>query len=510
MTLPNPNNQMISTKTTRQPSWFFFVLAVLFVGLYLFNISGWLIHDDEGTDLYEAWQLQMGEQPGVDFIAEQQPLYLLLGKIGLGLSEDSRKAVMVVRIFSAVQVLVGSIFLGLVVKRKWGEQTGALVLGLILTSGLLYEQARLFRPDPMMFAWELFGLGFVLLAVDTGKRPYWAAAGIAYGIAVLMKLFGIFPVIGLVLFYLYLFIKQSDQWRKHLLDGLSFAIPFLLFTGGASLILYGQMGFYYQEAFNQHLSLGQQRTIWEQIYITAATYFVFFLVNITIPVFIVPLAIMNQRSGESVIHFPEKTLLYTQLLVPFFFVFITRPIFPRYIIFVLPAVALLLALHLKGFFNKFDVSHQRLTSAMNLVVLLVIGFSLFTTYPSISNRLTRREEDTIALAQTIQALTQPNDIVVSDYASLNFHAKRQSIYEASIVAGGRISGGIVTGALLIERIKATEAKLVLIHREGGDPAPHQLVELIDLELFEAYLHEKYQLVEVFDRADQIIEIYERK
>ncbi len=482
----------------------------MFVGLYLFNISGWLIHDDEGTDLYEAWQLQLGNQPGVDFIAEQQPLFLLIGKTGLSLSEDSRQAVMFARIFSAAQVLAGSIFFGLVVRRKWGEQTATVTLGLILTSGLLYEQARLFRPDPMMFAWELFGLGFVLLAVQTGKRPYWAAAGATYGIAGLMKLFGLFPVVGLVIYYLYLFIKQRTQWRQHLLDGITFAIPFLLVIGGVSLFLYGQMGFYYQEALSQHLSLGQQRTVWEQIYITGATYFVFFLVHITIPVFIVPLIIMNRRSGEFVIHFPESTILYSLLIVPFFFVFITRPIFPRYIIFNLPVVSLLLALHLKGFFNKFDLSYPRTTLAMNLVVLLVISFSFFSTYPSISNRLIRQENDTIGLAQTIQALTTQSDIVVSDYASLNFHAKRQSIYEASIIAGGRISGGIVTGALLIERIEDTEAKLILIHREGGDPAPHQLVELTDIELFEAYIKEKYQLVETFDRADQIIEIYERK
>jgi hypothetical protein len=507
MKLPIQNNQRVFTQVSRSSSYLFFFIVIFFTGIYLYNISGWLIHGDEGTDLYEVWQLQIGNQPGVDFIAEQQPLFLLLGKTVLGFTDNSVQAVKLVRLVSALQVLAGSIFLGLVVKHLWDAPAASLMLGLTLTSGLIYEQARLFRPDPMMFAWELFGFGFVLLAVKLGKRPYWAAAGVAYGIAVLMKLFGLFPVAGLAIFFLYLFISQKAQSQKHLFNGLAFAIPFLLVSGGVSLLLYSQMGFYYQEAFNQHLSLGQEKSVWEQIFITISTYLSFFLVN-AIYVFIVPLAILNWRSKESVLHFSERILIYTQLIVPFFFIFITRPIYTRYFIFLLPAAALLLIFHLKGFFNKIDSTHPKAQLTINLLIVLIIGFSLFATFPSITNRLIRQEDGTIALAQYIQTLTDSNDVVVSDYASLNFHAKRQSIYEASIIAGGRIKGGIVTGALLIEKMEAREANLVLIHVEGG--YPDHLIHLIDFEIFEAYLQKEYQLIEVYNRAGQLIEIYQRK
>ncbi|WP_420642990.1 ArnT family glycosyltransferase [Candidatus Leptofilum sp.] len=489
--------------------WFFICVLSIFIGFYLVNISGWLIHDDEGTDLYEAWQLSEGKQPGIDFIAEQQPLFLTIGQSLLPLSDDSATAVQYVRLASALQVLAGAIFLAFVVKQLWDIPTAVLTFGLMLTSGLIYEQARLYRPDPMMFAWELFGFGFVLLAVKLGKRPYWAAAGIAYGIAVLMKLFGIFPVLGLVFYYLYMFIKQRDQWQRHLYNGLAFAIPFLVVSLGTSTLLYGQFGFYYQEILNQHLSLGQQKSILDQVNIGITKYASFILVNF-VYILIIPLAILNRFSKEEPIDHPVNALLYSQLLAPIIFFFISRPVFPRYFIFLLPTLALSLAYNIKGLFNKIEQNEARKGTIVSLIIVAVLIFSAYITVPSIKNRFRRQETDTLALAQLIQSHTAKDEIALSDYASLNFHANRESIYEASIIAGGRIGGGVITGALLIERMESSAAKLVLVHVKGGSPSPHQLTHLIDLDLFEAYLEEKYQLIETFDRAGQIIEIYKRQ
>ena len=506
---PQSNKPLDILQKQGQSNWIFVIIVLGLIILYLFNISGWLIHDDEGTDLYEAWQLQIGNQPGVDFIAEQQPLFLLLGKTGMNLADSSGEAVGIVRTFSAVQILAASIFLGLVIRRKWGYQTAAMTIGVMLTSGILYEQARLYRPDPMMFAWEIFGLGFVLLALQTGKRPYWSVAGVAYGVAILMKLFGIFPVIGLAIFFVYLFYKEPKQWKSHLQNGIAFALPFLFISGGISFLLYSELGFYYQEVFNQHLSLGQEKTIFDQVTISLATYLAFILVN-AVTFFNLPLAIMNRISKETIISHPEKALIHSQLLVPLIFIFITRPIFTRYFIFLLPTLALLLALQMQGFFNKIDQNHPKLTVITNSLIILLVGFSFFSTFPTIKNRLTRSERDTLALAELIQNHTRSSDVVVSDYAGLNYHANRPSIYEASIIAGGRIGGGIITGELLIEKIEAKEARLILFHIEGGSPSPHHFTDLIDLSIFETYLEEKYQMIEVFDRAGQLIEIYERR
>jgi len=70
------------------------LLVLLAIGLlYLYNIDGWLINDDEGTDLYEIWRIAEGDEPGVDLITEQPPVFLLAG-VGLGLLSGFNVAVL--------------------------------------------------------------------------------------------------------------------------------------------------------------------------------------------------------------------------------------------------------------------------------------------------------------------------------------------------------------------------------------------------------------------------------
>ena len=95
-------------------------------------------------------------------------------------------------------------------------------------------------------------------------------------------------------------------------------------------------------------------------------------------------------------------------------------------------------------------------------------------------------------------------------AGINFFADRDSIYEASIIAGAQIEGEIVTGRMLIERIKEDRVKMALIHVDGGSSAPHQLASLVDYGDFRSYLIGSFDLLTVFDRVGQRIEVYKRK
>jgi hypothetical protein len=83
-------------------------LALLWAALavlYLYNLDGSLMHDDEGTDLYEVWRVQQGETPGVDFMAEQQPVYLLSGA---AIVDQFGHDILPFRLLSALQVLAGA------------------------------------------------------------------------------------------------------------------------------------------------------------------------------------------------------------------------------------------------------------------------------------------------------------------------------------------------------------------------------------------------------------------
>src|SRR5512138_3838835 len=63
--------------------WASKILAAVLVALALFmgfwNLDGWLMNDDEGTYLYGAWRVSLGEFPYRDFFLSQTPLGLVLG-----------------------------------------------------------------------------------------------------------------------------------------------------------------------------------------------------------------------------------------------------------------------------------------------------------------------------------------------------------------------------------------------------------------------------------------------
>jgi len=489
------------------------VLPLVILGfgaLYLFNIDGWLIHDDEGTDFYEVWQLQGGKQPGVDFIAEQQPLFLLAG--GAIVNAFGREAAPL-RTLAAAQVLLGAFALTLAVNQIWNRPVSILTLGLLLGSSLVYDQARLFRPDPMMFAWELAALSAVLLAVreDGNRRSWWAAAGVCYGVAFLWKPFALFPIFGLALYFAERLWRDRARWRATLISGLTFSFPFLLVGAGLSFLLHAVLGFYYFEPLQHHVSLGQANASGIQVLKAVSNAVHFLVIN---PLWIALFPLMWLHRGRGWFGRLESRLLAWQLVSTVIFLGITRPLYPRYLIYLAPVFAILFAWHLYLALENVVGSPHRVERALILVIPVVIGLHMLTSIQPFSqdnliSLLTRREDSTTELAKYVALESQPQAVVLSDYAAINFHAARPSIYEASIIAGGRISGGIITGDLLVDRIEEDGVELVLLHVRGGDPSPDHMVKLIDYEAFRDHLHENFVLLTTFDREGQQIEVYKR-
>ncbi len=484
-------------------NWSHFIIFALFLFFYVYNIDGWLMHDDEGTDFYESWQLQQGKKPGVDFIAAQQPLFLNLGKLIIDLNGRDPQ---LLRLSAAVQVLIGAIILALTIRKIWGTLVATLSFGLTLSSGMVYEQARLFRPDPMMLGWEMLGLAVVLLAVTQKRKLWWMIAGFSYGFSMLWKLFGVFPVVGLIFYFFYLLVTQRSRWPEIVMNGVCFSAPFLLVSLGGSLLLYNETGFYYAQAFEQHLQLGQGTGLLVRSSIAIKAYLYFFLVN-SIFLFIFPLLWLNSHFKRN--HSILRPVLVGQLLSPAIFLFMTRPMHLRYYFYLTPILAIILARQIQIASTKISAEQSTFLKYITLVIFVFLGFALVTSRPSVYQLMSRNESDTVVLSEYVAANTSRADIVLSDYAGINFLSNRDSIYEASIIAGGKIGGGIITTDLLIERIEENNVKMALVHVAGGDPLPHQLIALPDYERFQAYLQQNFELLTVFDRAGQRIEVYKR-
>lgn len=465
--------------------------------------------DDEGTDFYEVWQLQLGKQPGIDYVAEQQPLFLHLGK---AIVNEFGRSPSALRFPATIHILAGSIILALVVRKVWGSKIAFFTLALLLSSPTVYEQARLFRPDPMMMGWELIGLATAILAVKQKNRRWWLLSGTFYGVSILWKLFGIFPVVGLAFFFIYKFWSNRNnksEIKNIFVNGLYFAIPFLIVSSVSSLILYNQMGFYYSEAFQNHLQSGAGISNLALLARPLIFYLSLFIWINPVYSFLIPLSLKN-RKKSNIRAYPENQLLLFQLLTPIIFSFITRPIHFRYFLHIFPSLAILLALQI-DLTIKIIGANPKIKQAKKFApIFYLLGFAVLIIQPGFNALLTQREDNSITLANLVASKTEPDDIVLSDYAGINFLANRGSIYEASIIAGAQIDAQVVTGELLIRRIEETDTKMVLLHVAGGLPPPHQLVNLVDYTRFQSYLDENFVLYTVFDRAGQQIEVYERK
>jgi 4-amino-4-deoxy-L-arabinose transferase-like glycosyltransferase len=447
--------------------------------------------------------LQKGQQPGIDYVAEQQPLFLLAGKTVLELFGRSPTFL---RLLSTAQVLAGCLVLFYALTRVWNTRVAFIAIGLILTTGLVYQQARLFRPDPMMFGWELAGLGAVLLAVHSRERKYWAVAGILYGVALLWKLFAVFPIFGLVLYFAHNFWRNRQQRSPIFKDGFTFAVFFSLIGLGITLVLYFLMDFYYLEAFDNHLNSGLPTTFQYRASLAFQFYLFFILLN-GVFVFIVPLWLLNKPKGwrkNELVH-----LLLWQLVSPAIFLAITRPIHLRYLLYLVPIFAILLAWQLDLAFIRLGEQNGRIVKTFPAVIGVILLFAVAITQPAVPNMLIRQETDTLELAGYIASITQPGDIVLGDYAGINYFADRDSIYEASIIARAQIEGQVITGQMLIDRMEEKQVEVVFIHTGGGSIDPH-LIALVDFEQFSNYIDENFVFVRTFKRVEQNIDIFQRK
>ena len=177
--------------------------------------------------------------------------------------------------------------------------------------------------------------------------------------------------------------------------------------------------------------------------------------------------------------------------------------------------AILLAWHVDLALKSVLATGSKASTVFVMAVPLLVGLQMVTSIlpfsaDNVFRLSTRRETDTFALADYVAEQSEPGDLVLSDYAAINFHANRASIYEASIIAGGRIRGGVITGELLVKRIEQDNVMMVLLHVRGGDPSPDHMVKLVDYETFRDYLAEDFLLLSTFDRAGQPIEVFKRR
>jgi hypothetical protein len=169
----------------------------------------------------------------------------------------------------------------------------------------------------------------------------------------------------------------------------------------------------------------------------------------------------------------------------------------------------MLAWQLDLAFLKLGSQNGRIARAFPVAAGVLLVFAVVITQPAVPTMLVRQETDTIEIAEYVASITQPDDIILGDYAGINFFAERDSVYEASIIARAQIDGQVITGEMLINRIEQNQVKVVFIHAGGGSIDPH-LTALVDFDQFIKYIDEHFEFVRTYKRVEQNIDIYQRK
>jgi 4-amino-4-deoxy-L-arabinose transferase-like glycosyltransferase len=509
----------------KENRWSLVVIVVAVVILYSFNLTGWLINDDEGTALYSAWRLSAGEVPYDEFLTTQAPLFLALGG---GLVKVFGRSILVLRISAVVATLAAGWIVYRIGSRTWTRRAGLLGLLFFLLNGTVHAEGRVFRADTFMLLLVVAGLWALSTFQDQQRRRWLVLAGFFWGLATLIKILGVMPMVGAGLFFLAQLWRNRSRWWQIGLDLLALCLPY----AGILLLGFGLPHFFMPNLLTN--VLGSQKTLGAgeplfMVMFKGLWFLAMYLRNNWVFVFVVPVIIHLMRRRDA-----PGAIFAWQAAAVLVFLVMRGALFPRYMLYLIPSLALLMGYLTDQVFQWFAKTRKQSSSTSRVarqqsvtypallqqgwksilpsaVVLLALSPWLIL----VGRQTVAREDGTRALATYIAEQTAESSYVLSDYAALNFHAGRRSVPRGAVVSWGWAASGALTGAMLIEEMEATDVRMVVLHvgltdspdRPGVTCSPDHLSSLHDYQAFYSHLQDHFDMVRTFERDCQLFEIF---
>lgn len=461
--------------------------------LYFWRLDAFLINDDEGSYLYAAWRISRGELPYRDFLTPQLPLFLLPGGLLMRLFGPE---VWPARALAAGMTLATGALLWLAVRRLYGPAVALLAGAVFLLHPDVYLHGRTFRSDPFMLCLATLGLLFFLRAVfprpgaaDPPERPWLAASGVAFGLATLAKLFGPLPMLA-CLAWLALDGRARGRPRGAIArDGLLMllACGLTVVLGiGAFFLLSDQV---YAAVLEHHLRQGGDKAA-GRVLGDGLAFFALYLRQGTNAL----LLLVGLAAGVSAWRRRDRASLVFALVLPtaLVFLFLGREKYPRHLVYLLPALALLFAQELMALAGSggsgpgapADWPGRRARwLAGALVAALLLPWALLDRDHGF-----RWETGTARLADLVTLLTRPDEPLFSDYSELNFYARRPTTYAGASLSAGATASGQITWERLAGELGERLPPLLLL--DSSAEFGH-LRFLRDRPAFEAWLAEHY-------------------
>ncbi|MCR4406247.1 MAG: glycosyltransferase family 39 protein [Anaerolineae bacterium] len=465
------------------------LLTIIVLGsLYFYNPDGWLIDDDEGSFLYQAWRISEGERPYADFFSSRDPLFLY--STGM-LVKLMGRSILAIRAVPVLLSLVSSVIVYLLARRFLSAEGAWLAILAFLLHPQVFFYGRRLYPEPFMLLFIVLGLYLFQRGWD--ERRYWllAGAGLSFGIATIYKLLGGLSLGGCLLWTIIEARQQRTGWRSWIVRTAAVLVPFGLLVGSSFLgFMYWEPAFY-PSVIGVNLAQGRGLSGGHVLVKGMAFLLGYVLLYLPLMVFALPAAWASRRGSERI------SLIAWQLPTTLAFFLLHRDLFLRHLLYLAPSLAILFALALEPL---------RRWSGRSFLLVAVIGAVLLPWTLENTMQAMRTENDTAHIVELIRNQTDAEARIISDYQELNFHAARRSTYLGAEISQVVVEGQErITGAQLIGEMEKDRVQMVIL--DVSPETAHHFVNLTDYEQFYSYIQENLALLGRFPRAGQVLEIY---
>lgn len=470
------------------------LILLAFAWLYLRNLAGWRIDGDEEGYLYAAWRITLGELPYRDFLTPQLPGFLFPGALVLRLFGNDAWAP---RAWSVLLVLLTGGATYLTGRRLFGAVAGLAAMTIFLASDDVFEIGRRFRPEATMLACGALALYVFVRADAAGRRGGIVLASLLFGAGLLAKLFGLLPWAATIA---YLVAAGLLGWRPRRAlvgDLAALALPGALLVAGVMGAFRALTPETYVAVLGHHLMQGADQS-WQAV-LRKNLSFYWRTLNWHTPILVwLPLAVAATRRLA-----PRRGwVVLWQIPTLLAFLFLSRTLFARHLVYLLPALGLTLGIGLEWI-------HRQLGREPRMAALVAATIIAMAALPNALDNLggtALREIGTERAALLIRSLLPEDERILADSPGLGFYAGRGSTYTAAGLSEGATESGQISGRQLLAEAAAGGVGLVLMDQS---PQATHLTNLLDFADFRDAIEAGYTELGTFYRFEQPHRVFAR-
>ena len=287
--------QALRTTTKRQEILVILLTIGMLGTLYFYNLGGWLIEDDEGSFLYQAWRVSEGDRPYADFFTSDWPLFpytagTLMDLLG--------RSIVAIRAVSVLLTLASALIVFLLARRFLPAEGAWLAMLTFLLHPQVFFYGRRLYPEPFMLFFVVLGLYLFDRGWDEQHDKLLIGAGLSFGLATLYKVLGFLPLVGCLLWAIIDARQQRTNWRSLITQAMVFSLPFGLLVGLSFLGFVHWEPAFYSSVIGVNLAQGQELG-WTQILVKGVVFVLSYLFRyLPLMVFVLPAAWTSRRENR--------------------------------------------------------------------------------------------------------------------------------------------------------------------------------------------------------------------